>query len=386
MIRNVKVKKLVKTTLFPFITLLNKFIPKNSNVVFLYCANGGIEFCNLTLRNYLLKNKFDKRYKIICGVKSKRYVEKILGVSFVWGVKSVLTFFRSGHVFYTAGQLPIKPSKKQCVIHMQHGNADIKAMGANTNIDNGDEFFFSYIIVPSEIYIPICSKAYNCLPSNVFVAGDPMCDDLLTRPRNLYDFSGYKKFLVWLPTFRQSDEMGYNDSHLDTLIPLFDEQEYEKLEELLAKYGIRLIVKLHPAQKAPEGMKRLFNYLSVYSHKEFLESGYDMYSLIAHSDGLIGDYSSASMQYMLMDHPMAFVVPDLEDYKNTRGFAFENPEEYMGGHIIRTKEEFYAFVDDFAQGKDVYRDKRHWVCSQIYKYQDANSCQRIVELSGLKLD
>lgn len=52
-----------------------------------------------------------------------------------------MDFLQAGHVFYTAGQLPIKPAKTQCVIHMRHGNEDFKSMGANTNINNGDEFF-----------------------------------------------------------------------------------------------------------------------------------------------------------------------------------------------------------------------------------------------------
>lgn len=385
MIKNVRIKRFVKKIIFPSISLVNKFVPKKDNVVFLYCANGGIEFCNLTLRTYLLNNGYERKYKIVCGVHNKGNVEPLSGVSFVWGVKSVLTFFRSKHVFYTAGQLPIKPSKNQCVIHMQHGNADFKAMGLNTNINNGDEFFFTYIIVPSDLYVPICAKAYNCDALNVAVAGDPMCDDLLTRPRHLYDFSEYSKFLIWLPTFRQSENMGYNDSRLDTLIPLFDEGAYQDLENLLAKYNIRLIVKLHPAQTTPKGAKRLFKHLSVYSHREFVDSGYDMYTLIAHSDGLIGDYSSASMQYLLMNRPMAFVVPDLEDYRKTRGFAFEHPEDYMGGHIVKTKNEFYNFIEDFAQNKDVYKEKRQGICNQIYKYHDANSCKRIVELSGMTL-
>ena len=150
--------------------------------------------------------------------------------------------------------------------------------------------------------------------------------------------------------------------------------------------NICLIVKLHPSQNTPIGLDRHFSHLSIYSHQEFEDSKYEMYTLMAQSDGLIGDYSSASMQYLLLDRPLAFVVPDIEDYGKTRGFVFEQPEDYMGGHIIKTKGQFYQFIDDFANDRDVYREKRHWVCDQIYKYKDANSCQRIVELSGLTLD
>ncbi len=386
MFKNKELKIFLKKTVFPCLTLVNKLLPKNDKVILLYCANKGVVFCNKTLRKYLLDHGYDKKYKIYCGIEKMIYADDYPQVTFVSGIKALLVFLRAAHVFYTVGQIPVKPSKKQCVIFMQHGNADFKLMANSTNIGNGDEFFFTYLISPSDYYIKIHSKAYLCGEHNVVVAGDPMCDEMLTAPRDSYDFSKFNKVLLWVPTYRQSEYLGYDDSHIETLVPLFHEEEYEELNNNLEKYNIHLIVKLHPVQTAPEGTQRHFSHLSVYSHQEFEESGYDMYTLMAQSDGLIGDYSSASMQYLLMDRPLAFVVPDIEDYSKTRGFIFKQPEDYMGGHIIKTKEEFYGFIDDFAQGKDLYKEKRHRVCNLIYKYHDANSCERIVELSGISLD
>ena len=54
-----------------------------------------------------------------------------------------------------------------------------------------------------------------------------------------------------------------------------------------------------------------------------------------------------------MDRPQAFVVPDIKEYGERRGFVFKNIEEYMGGHIIKSKNDFWCFLTDFAA------DKRH---------------------------
>lgn len=383
MLKYLFLKRFLKQTIFPIVSFTNRIIPKNQNLIFLYTANRGVQFCNLTMRNYLLSHNYDKKYKIFCGIERMKYAENLPRVIFVSGVRSILVFLRSSYVFYTVGQLPIKPSKRQCVIHMRHGNADYKRMAKSMRINNGDEFFFTYMIAPSEMYVKSTAEAYGCSESNIVVAGDPMCDDMLNAPRNKYDFSRFSKLLVWFPTYRQSDYLGYDDSHLDSLIPLFKEEDYTLLNDILAKHNIYLIVKLHPVQSAPVGTQRHFSHLSVFSHDEFNETNYETYTLMAQSDGMIGDYSSMSLQYLLMDHPMAFVVPDLEDYGRTRGFVFEHPEDYMGGHIIKTKEEFNKFIDDFANGRDIYKEKRHWVCDQVYKYHDANSTQRIIELSGL---
>lgn len=383
--KNLVLKNVLKSTVFKIVTIVNKVIPKDNKKVLLYIPKKRFTYSLGPLREYLITNGYDKKYDISYGMADYEFAESS-SISKVWAqLKIFARFMRSAHVFYTSGQIPIKPSKNQIVIHLCHGNAHFKPVGKLANIDNGDEFFFTYMIAPSDLFIPIMAKEFACSESCIKVAGEPMGDSLLKAPRGVYNFSDYKKLLVWVPTFRQSDMMGYKDSNLDTLVPLFNIADYTELNDLLAQFNIKMIVKLHPIQTVPEGMQRHFSHLSVYSHDEFAETEYDMFTLIANSDGLIGDYSGLSLQYLLTDNPQAYVVPDLEDYKSNRGFVFEDPEKYMGGHIVKTKEEFMQFIRDFASGNDVYRDKRHWVCDQMYKYKDANSCERIVKLSEMNL-
>lgn len=383
--KNLKLKKCLKQTIFPVISYINKLLPKNDKKVLLYIPSKRLTYSLGPLRQYLLENGYDKKYDISLGNLDidKFGDNKIIHALAI--IRSMMVFLRARYVFYTSGQLPIKPSTNQMVIHLQHGNAAFKTIGNLTNINNGDEFFFTYMIASSELYIPIFSKAYGCPESCIKIAGDPMAEMLLKAPNKVYDFSSFDKVLVWTPTFRSSKLMGYTDSEINTLVPLFDINEYPELNSLLAHYNIKLIIKLHPIQTVPKGMKRHFSHLSVYSHDEFVKSEYDMYTLIANSDGLIGDYSTVSMQYLLTDRPQAYVVPDIEDYAGNRGFLFDNPEDYMGGHIVKTKDEFKQFIEDFANSKDLYREKRHWVCDQVFKYKDANCCERIIKLSGMSI-
>lgn len=383
--KNLVLKNMLKETVFPLISFINKLIPKSDKRVLLHIPSKRFIYSLGPLKEYLQEKGFDKKYQISYGYLDLERYGDAGWVRKLAMVRSMLIFLRAKHVFYTSGQLPIKPSKNQIVIHLCHGNAHFKPVGKVANIDNGDEFFFTYMIAPSDLFIPIMAKEFACSESCIKVAGEPMGDSLLKAPKGVYNFSEYKKLLVWVPTFRQSDMMGYKDSNLDTLVPLFDIADYPELNDLLAQFNIKMIVKLHPIQTVPEGMQRHFSHLSVYSHDEFAQTEYDMFTLIANSDGLIGDYSGLSLQYLLTDNPQAYVVPDLEDYKSNRGFVFEDPEKYMGGHIVKTKDEFIQFIRDFASGNDVYRDKRHWVCDQMYKYKDANSCERIVKLSEMSL-
>lgn len=70
MINNTSLKKFLKASIFPTFSLLNKIIRKNDRLVLLYNANGGVMFCNLPLRRYLLENHYDKKYNIVCGIES----------------------------------------------------------------------------------------------------------------------------------------------------------------------------------------------------------------------------------------------------------------------------------------------------------------------------
>lgn len=348
MIKNVVVKKILKNSIFKVASLVNKVVPKDDNIVLLYAANkGGIQFSLVPLRDYLLKNEFNKRYRVVCGIENLDDKDDS-GLDFVDRIGAYKLFFKAKHVFYTAGQIPIKPSKDQCVIHLRHGNTNFKSIGKRTNINNGDEFFFTYMAASAPYYKSIMAEEYGCKEENIAVVGDPLIDTLFEEIPEKYNFDEFDKIILWLPTFRQSDYLGYDDSDMENLVPMFEEKDYPEINNLLKKYNIKLIVKLHPSQKNFSGGERHFSHFDVYTHGVFVEKAFDVNEMMIRADALIGDYSSASMQYLILDRPQGFVVPDIEEYSNKRGFVFDDPEEYMGGHIIKTVEQFNQFICDIA--------------------------------------
>ncbi len=385
MIKNVALKKILKGTIFKGITLINKIIPKDEKIVLLYMGNKGLGFNLRPLYNYLIDNDYNKKYKIICSVESKQFFEEAdENVLFVDHFDAIRWYLRASHVFYTAGQLPIKPNHDQIVIHMNHGITDYKTVGALTRIDNGDEFFFTHMIAPAEIYRPIFAAEYLCSENNIVICGEPMVDKI-NAPQKIYDFKIYNKVLLWMPTFRQSDYLGYDDSNFDQILPLFDESQYKELNSCLLKYNCLLIVKIHPSQSLGNYERNNYSHLKIYSNEDFVNFGMDVYDLMAQVDGLIGDYSSASLQFLLTNKPLAYVIPDIEEYRTKRGFVFENPLDYMPGHHIYNVEEFYKFIDDFMNDYDVYKDERVRVKNIIHKFDDGNNCERILGISNIKI-
>lgn len=376
-------KRFLKNSIFRVLSIINKCIPKDDKLVLLYISYFGIRHTLIPIRKYLVDNEFNKKYRIVCGIESLKYKDNTQGVEFAGKFRSILLFFRARHVFYTAGQIPIKPSKNQIVIHFSHGSANFKKMGSLTDIGYGEQFYFTYITATSKLYVPIIMEEFQCPEECVKIIGDPQNDQILSFRKGNYDFSQYDKLIVWVPTYRQSDGYDKKDSNLNTLIPLFDESDYPKLNSILSKYNIKLIVKLHISQICKDDKMCHFSHFDIYTHQEFINMGFEIYHLVADSDVLIGDYSSLSLQYLLTDRPQGYVVPDIEDYCKNRGIVFDDPEAYMGGHIIKTQEQFYSFIHDIAMNKDVFRNKRHWVADQIFEYKDANNCARAIALSEM---
>ncbi len=380
MFKNVKLKKILKSTIFPIMSIINKVVPKRDDFILFYSPNWGINFNLKPVKEYLFMHGYDKKYKIICGIEDMKYANKDKA-KYVTQIRAVFYFLVSRHVFYTTGQIPIKPSTKQIVIQMWHGAALFKTVGALSKINNGYEFYFTYFTVPSKIYSSIIQKAFCCKEKNIAINGEPMTDAMLTNTSH-YNLGNFEKIIIWTPTFRSSDYLGYTDSS-EELLPMFSGSDYEDLNLVLKKYNYKLIVKLHSAQNFNGNGILHFSNLDIYTDIRFKEAGYELYNMLSQADVLLADYSSVFLQYLLLDKPIGFVVPDIEEYQRRRGFVFNKPEEYMPGSIIKSKEQLYAFFDEIGAGIDKFKEQREKVRQKIHTYQDANNSKRVLELSEI---
>ncbi|MDD6790454.1 MAG: CDP-glycerol glycerophosphotransferase family protein [Lachnospira sp.] len=380
--KNVKLKRLFKSTISPILSVINEVIPKDDRIILLYSANKGMQHNLVPVRDYLLEQGYDKKYKIICGIESLEYKDNAK-VTYVDKYKSVLTFFRAKHVYYTTGQIPIKPANSQIVIHLDHGTTAIKTGNLLTNINNGDDFFFTYYMAPSPIYIPVILREFNCEKENVKINGEPTLDIFAkkTEPYNLVE--GIKG--LWAPTFRQSDYLGYSDSDEEDLIPLFKEQDYSELNEVLREYNIHLYVKLHPCQNTDGYNLTKYSNLTIFSSDDFEKHGYEIYRFMKQMDFMIADYSSVYLEYLLLNRPIGFAIPDIEEYSEKRGFIFDNIQEYMPGDKMNSKQDVYNFLKKMSEGVDDFAEERMKVCNKVHYYQDGKNCERCLKYSNITL-
>ena len=103
-----------------------------------------------------------------------------------------------------------------------------------------------------------------------------------------------------------------------------------------------------------------------------------LYELIGISDGLLSDYSSVAVDYLLLDRPLGYVLADYNIYKEKRGFVFEDPLEYMPGEKIYNACDIRKFMKHLTDGTDSYRQERAKNLKQMHNKTE-NYCKRLAD-------
>ena len=248
-------------------------------------------------------------------------------------------------------------------------------MNTNTNILSSSPYFEQIII--DNFYVN---------KENVSICGQPRTDVMFMENVLPSDLEGFNKIIMWMPTYRMSSFQGDIDVKQKSIVPIFDIDDFQQLEEELTKYNICLFIKLHPLQDLDLFRHVDYKHILFMSGDEFTSRGWELYRILSKIDALITDYSSVFYDFMLLDRPLGFAIDDIKEYENSRGFVVDDPEYFMAGEKIRTKEDFYKFIDHVANGEDPYKEQRNEVNRLTHTYPDGNNCKRALEIGGVCLD
>ncbi len=332
---------------------------------------------------YMVSNNF-KEQKISHGNKVHFfYFTTRLGFLKLSSCKILLT---SQYVFTShAFKIPMhKGLQGQKYITLWHG------CGYKNNEGSKLEFnrFFDLALVPGPLFVKTKSKCWNTTRDYLLAKGYPRYDWLLhpTGEAKLFmdNFKKIgKKVVVWMPTYRNSIVDGTLAENVIVQFPLIkSEKDWNTLDEICRNNSVVILVKLHMSQKNYGiDFSRLTNVIQL-SNKDFDEVDVQMYEFLALTDGLISDYSSVAVDYLVVNKPLAFALDDFDLYKKARGFVFDNPKDYMPGHHLYNVQDLCDYVTDVAVGNDKYAAEREKM-SDIAIYKSSNYCKDIVNSIGL---
>lgn len=376
------------------LSVFNKVIPKKKNKILIFCKG---ELCDNseTLFEHLMEHKYDKKYEIVCAVGEPSDYKNLVkqNVKFVNLLSGVWEILTAGYIFYHGEILAIMPSKKQISVDYWHGTPLKKI---NLMLDKLGDYqynFFTYLTAPSEMFRSIMAESFGCREEQVIIAGHPRNDDLFQKEDEIHkleiDKNKYRKIFAWLPTYRASRDNLIQDSSAVFVknggIPLFHTKEsFQKLNEYMKEKNSMLLIKLHPAQNIEALNVKDMSHIKILTNAYLSQKRIRLYRLLKDTDALITDYSSVYFDYLLLDKPEAFIIEDMKEYKNHRGFVVDNPLDYMPGDKILSQKEFYGFIEDCLNGKDLYKEKRQEIGDKVNHFQGTGNCARLLKAVNIR--
>jgi len=290
--------------------------------------------------------------------------------------KSKIIFFTHSSPFNT-----IKKKKNQLIINLWHG------CGYKDTRKNKKTYIerhpFDYALVPGKIFIETKKKFWGCKDKKILDIGYPRYDLFFKENINAKKYIDMikkdNKLIVWMPTFRNTGTNYYPEDKLNKSfdLPLLNsKEELQNLNSLCKESKITICIKRHPLQLKYECEELELSNIIFISNSDLDENNINLYSFLKYTDGLITDYSSIAIDYILLNKPIAFVLEDLDKYANLRGFVFKNPKDYMPGHHLYSYSDLIKFISDIMQNKDIYIKERMKIKKEVHNECDGY-CKKI---------
>ena len=263
----------------------------------------------------------------------------------ILGIWMLLT---SNQIFFTHGIFEGFKKiaySRQKLINMWHG-MPLKNVGFLDN-KSGPLPDFHYAYSTSPFFQKIMSKVFDKKLCEILISGLPRNDILTTsvvNPTLIKCKKEYDSVYVWLPTFRKSNIGDIRDDGSTTSIYCFDDFNVDKLNEILKKKNSLVIIKPHPMavlDKVSDG----YSNIMLINENWLFANEMSLYELLGASDMLWTDFSSVFVDYLLTKKPILFLAPDLESYKNNRGFTFDLSQTELPGEIITVERELFEFLN-----------------------------------------
>lgn len=270
-----------------------------------------------------------------------------------------------------------KWKKDQIVINSCHGNP-FKAPPVNP-----PHHVFDVSLSSSEEWVKFRKRDYSG-NFEVAVLGAPRIDYLLSSQcdknylADFVDTSRFRKVVYCMPTFKKAAKWQDGESNNPYSInAVSSQEELYTLNDALREKNVLLVCIIHHLQVMDEMVTGRLSNILYLRDEDYAKKGYVMNQMLRCADALVTDVSGVFLDYILLDRPIGFFCNDIDQY--TRGFAMENPEDYMPGPHMNTMEDFLTFVDDVCTGNDSCREFRKTVRDTVHKYQDDQNCRRFLE-------
>lgn len=297
-------------------------------------------------------------------------------------LRPLFTFLRAKNIVISHGLWDtgyLRPSSRKRVIEAWHG-IPIKRIGFEVRGISKREISalklhakrITFFMVPSDYCIELFLDTLH-IPKAKFLCTGQARNDILTKKeskvsiREKMGLSADTKLVLYAPTFRKNGDLPFFQ---------FPDFEPEALDAFLQKENIVLLLRPH-IDDSGKVEKFLTGNIRLFSREQQIEIN----EALAEMDGLITDYSSILIDYLLLNRPVFFTCYDYKDYiKNERGDFLE--EDYLnwipGPNILNQKEFTLVLTIVTGAETDHWKKQRANLKQKYHTFQTENTTARLI--------
>lgn len=291
-----------------------------------------------------------------------------------------LPYNLSAKVIIDSNRFVPKRFKSQFRVHLTHGATIKYTKEYSSQIGHTD-----YVVQASKFFTEATKDLYEISERQIFTSEMPRTDVFFKEETYyIYPDIPRQKTVIWMPTYRNHNNVKSVYSTGESFpygVPCIgQENELQKLNQLLNEKDTLLLIKLHPAEKLISHSFQDLSHIVFMKDEDFLKDNKDLYDVLKGTDALITDYSSVYYDYLLLNKPICIAAPDQEQFRKTVKLMFDSLEENFVGFYAYTFDDICQFICDTANGIDVKKGTRLDKMHLYNEYCDGKSAKRIVEL------
>lgn len=229
------------------------------------------------------------------------------------------------------------------------------------------ELFEEYfaLICPGPERIEQIAKKWDIPVENCIIAG---------HPRNilLHKQISQGNKILYAPTYRWSIDK--EKELVDNLIEAFN-----KIDNCMQSIGGTFVIRLHP-HTWRNYTNEIVNAAEKYS-TIILDDEKDIYQSLGTYSMVISDYSSIAYDFVLLDRPVIFHCPDIEEFLTTECNLNYDYNEYSPGPKGKTWSETITFIQEYIANPMKDSEWRKKVREAFYTVEknDETNSERIVD-------
>jgi hypothetical protein len=286
-------------------------------------------------------------------------------------LRGLWAYLRAEAVLFTHGLYGSpRPVPRKPVVNLWHGDGP---KDITPGRDVGAHIASTYFVGSTPLFSRWQAAAFGVPEDRVLVTGNPRTDQLWQPvPRERLAALGIGgPFVVWMPTFRQARAVGAVRVHDGP-----GAEDREGLAELragLTARGLQLVVKAHPM----DADRRQWPGAVTLDEADLVAAGVPLYGLLGASSGLVTDYSSVWVDYLLLDRPIAFLVNDRDSYH--RPLFPADVLDWVPGEVVDLDlRPFAGFFSELDADGDRGATRRRAVAERIGLNETATAADDLV--------